>query len=596
MNKLLYSVEEIFSDSGYLKEQKKEYYNIPLYQRGYKWEPKHVNKLLDDINNFIGDSDKFYCLQNITIVPDAHYFNIVDGQQRLTTLTILLAFLEEKSLVTNKVRFPDNSIRKETNHFLNAIITNTHAGFPSVSWDTFVSDNPQYDHQDIYHIFSVYLAISTWFDLRKEKKPTIVKEFRSKLLKHVKLIVNKVEGSTTEEKIFGNLNSKRIPLDGADLVRAMLITRVAHEEGKREGDIKNIVRVNERRVKIGWELDQINNWWSQEPVKEYFSKFINIVSEEVGVGVKLFDDIKYPINLLYLLFAEKRSEKSLTLELIEQHNNNALGLYKELLKLHYTLQDWFCDRKIYHFLGYLFNQVKKKEINFPIIWKLWTEAKDRSSFITDIKKLIKKSLSADDGVVISFEDQNINWYQDEPDNLVRSLILMDIVHSLKKDQPFLPPSAFVKTNNDIEHIFPQNPQEVKKKKEFVAFLNGISEKRFDVSKFDQKKNSEKYISEMESFIKSHISGYKINSIGNLVLLYSSLNRSISNSTYSVKRARIINFFHEGNFIQPHSFQVFARYFNNRQDENNDYEHWTNHDITANATFISKTLTKFLTEN
>src|SRR5680860_480715 len=70
--------------------------------------------------------------------------------------------------------------------------------------------------------------------------------------------------TSSEEKIFGNLNSKRIPLDGADLVRAVLITRVAKEEGKREADIKNIVRVNERRVKIGWQLDQINNWWSEE--------------------------------------------------------------------------------------------------------------------------------------------------------------------------------------------------------------------------------------------------------------------------------------------------------------------------------------------
>lgn len=85
--KLLYTINEVFSDNGYLKEEKKDFYNIPLYQRGYKWSTKEVIKLLDDINGFNLSEDKFYCLQNITIVPNDNYFNVVDGQQRLSTLT-----------------------------------------------------------------------------------------------------------------------------------------------------------------------------------------------------------------------------------------------------------------------------------------------------------------------------------------------------------------------------------------------------------------------------------------------------------------------------------------------------------------------------
>jgi hypothetical protein len=53
---------------------------------------------------------------------------------------------------------------------------------------------------------------------------------------------------------------------------------------------------------------------------------------------------KYPINLLLLLFAEKKGESKLTLEFIEKNNNNALELYKEIIKLHSTLKDWFNDR------------------------------------------------------------------------------------------------------------------------------------------------------------------------------------------------------------------------------------------------------------
>ncbi|MFV8356845.1 DUF262 domain-containing protein [Flavobacterium sp. XS1P32] len=595
MSQLLYAIEDLFSNESYLKEQDKKFFNIPHYQRGYKWEPKNAIKLLEDIDNFEVANNKFYCLQNITIVAKDDYFNVIDGQQRLTTLTILLAILDNKELVFNKVRFPENSIRKQTNKFLNDIITNSSAAFPQNSWEAFSEKNPNYDHQDIYHIYKVYEAILIWFDEKKLLQPLFDRDaFIKKLLKSVKVIVNKINGAISEEKVFGNLNSKRVPLDGADLVRAILITRVAYEEGKREGDIKNIVRVNERRVKIGWELDQINNWWSREDVKKYFSKLVTIKSEEASVGNKLFNEEKYPINHLYLLFAEKKSEKKLTLELIEKHNNDALGLYKELIKLHNTLQDWYQDREIYHFLAFLFNHKPKKDFKFATIWELWEKCKSRIEFIKELKDLMLLVLS-DEGELIAFDDNAIDWYKEKPEKLVQALILMDIIYSTKNNQNFLPHFAFTKLSNDIEHIFPQNPKEVEKQKEYIDFLNKTvvtEEKRFDLSNFDKNKDDEKYLETVKSFINQQTSAFKINSIGNLVLLYFRLNRSISNSKYADKRARIIAHFNEGNFIQPHTFSVFVRNFNNIDNENKDYEHWTNNDIQANATFISSQIKTF----
>jgi hypothetical protein len=81
-------------------------------------------------------------------------------------------------------------------------------------------------------------------------------------------------------------------------------------------------------------------------------------------------------------------------------------------------------------------------------------------------------------------------------------------------------------------------------------------------------------------------------ISNLVLLYSGLNRSIKNASYPVKRGRIIQHFQAGNFIQPHTFQVFTRYFNDAKDQNFDLEHWTNKDIAANTNFITAKINTF----
>jgi uncharacterized protein with ParB-like and HNH nuclease domain len=595
MSNLLYTVHDIFNDSreGYLIKESKEYFNIPVYQRGYKWKPLQVRKLLVDINNFQPEGDKFYCLQNITIVPDKELpaFSVVDGQQRLTTLVVLLSYLDKKELVKGKVRFPHQSIREETNKFINDIIIEDEGFIEDQEWDTFIKHNPNFDHQDIFYLFSAYQTIDRWF---KESKIDTV-SFANKLLSNVRLIVNNISDDSKEEKIFGNLNSKRIPLDGADLVRAILITRVAYEEGKRDfgTDIKNIVRVNERRVRIGWELDEINNWWSKREVKSYYRRFVSIKSDEINEGNKLFKDDKFPINNLLLLFAEKSGKDKLTLEFIEERNNNALELYKEIIKLHTTLKDWFQDKEIYHYLGFLFAQSR---IKFKEVWDTWNgSAVTRKQFIIYLKGKMKDVIQKADEI-LDLQNEDINWYDDQQDKLIKILVLLDVIWSVRENNPLLPSSAFERYGNDIEHIFPQNPKEIKDKKGYIHFLNTYVLKTPNkkiIDEFDSKYDDLEFQKKVEEFISRHTSEIKIHSIGNLVLLNAAKNRSIGNNPYAKKRAALVDDVNNGIFMRPHTLKVFVRYFDNGKTEHPDTAHWTNIDIEANAGAIQRTLTTFL---
>jgi hypothetical protein len=593
MGELLYTVEDIFKSEGYLKDPY-GYYNIPVYQRGYKWEPKVVKKLLVDIDNFNPEGHKFYCLQNITIVPkeEEKCFNVVDGQQRLTTMVVLLSFLGKKELVKNKVVFPKNSIREETNRFINELITNNGSDLAYNNWDIFTAKNPNYDHQDIYYLFSTYNTIKSWFEQKTIESAKFDKsQYLVKLLENVKFIVNRIDGENDEEKIFGNLNTKRVPLDGADLVRAILITRVAFEEQKREDDIKNVVRVNERRVRIGWELDEINNWWSQPDVNAYFREFISIKSEEISEGNKLFKEDKYPLNLLLLLFAETYNETSLTLEFIEKRSNEALVLYRELMKLNSTLQDWFKDQEIYHFLGYLFSQTN---LSFNDVWKGWKTAESRDSFKSYLKGKIKSEIFGDK--LAELENEDIDWYYDDKARLIKILILLDVILSVKSGQPYMPVASFHRYGYDVEHIFPQNPKEVKDKKSYIEFLNKYVLKQPDnaiLLGFAEKINDPAYQEEIENYIQLHTDEIRIHSIGNLVLLDSSKNRSISNNPYYVKRGLLISDINRGVFMRPHTLKVFVRYFDTGMEANNDSSHWTNNDINANEKAIFKTISSFL---
>lgn len=96
-NDLVQNIVDIFGN-------KQIYYNIPDYQRGYEWRDNDVYLLLNDLKKFSRQlsgkhediKDKFYCLQHITILKkgmdeNMPYYNVVDGQQRLTTMAIILS-------------------------------------------------------------------------------------------------------------------------------------------------------------------------------------------------------------------------------------------------------------------------------------------------------------------------------------------------------------------------------------------------------------------------------------------------------------------------------------------------------------------------
>ena len=158
---LIFSVRELFAE--YLKYG--EHFTIPAYQRGYKWKITDIEQLLDDIDSFEthGDNDVFYCLQNITIIAqkDKNY-NVVDGQQRLTTLSLLLAYFGEFELVEGKLQY---DVREESMNFLKNYVFNwklsafknnaSQQGGRLLEWSELgIEEDDQYNYQDIFYMYN----------------------------------------------------------------------------------------------------------------------------------------------------------------------------------------------------------------------------------------------------------------------------------------------------------------------------------------------------------------------------------------------------------------------------------------------------------
>lgn len=617
MAELLYSVKKVFTAYPNGKT-----YNIPDYQRGYKWTEQQVNQLLDDIFSFsiTKKDDHFYCLQNITLfqnLDNNELINVVDGQQRLTTVTLLLAYLNENNIVKNKLLY---AVREPSNQFIQQIIVNQSGFIDAIlsaeSFDTYIANNAEeLDYQDVYHMFSALRTINTWF--KAKETGFNLENFKETLLHQVKLIVNKVEG-IKEEELFMNLNAGKVHLDGSDLIRAILITRVAKQEldDYDANNVEDILKLNQRRTRIGWELDEMNNWWSNTDVKDYFKNFTKIQTGKKET-VKFNQDL-HPINLLYKIWVEVNGKTEIALHHFE--SIEAIKLYQSILKLHRILQDWYQDREIYHYLGFLFANAT---IKIKTVYNQWTNQNTtRDGFVNiwciqQLQEAVFGKVEEDNTEEAGYgfwmnkvKDYNsedpTNWYNTSI--IQKILVLLDIIaHSELKEQgvplPFLKPRYFRNYKEDKEHIFSGTPKELKELKElsnpieklnqYIDALNAdyevskhIPHFKFSEDQWDALPIQEQ-TTELNNFKNTIHKKRPINSLGNLVLLHLTINRGFGNNAYVLKRKEVIKNTLNGLYVRQHTTNAFIKI-----TESKDLNNWTLKDIEANADNIYNTLENF----
>ena len=147
-----------------LNEQNEEgmCFLVPHYQRGYRWQRANVLDLLYDISDFIHSDKKSYSLQPLVVYHSEkdNTYHVVDGQQRLTTISILLGYLGEKQI---DIKY--ESRKEQQNRYVEGNI-----------------------NIDQHLVNQAYLTIQTWFEQRSEEKDLFVKLLKDKLDKKVNFI------------------------------------------------------------------------------------------------------------------------------------------------------------------------------------------------------------------------------------------------------------------------------------------------------------------------------------------------------------------------------------------------------------------------
>lgn len=118
MDNILNNIGEMSMEDIYSKNIK-----IPFYQRPYKWKLENVRYLCEDIKDGFLKNNK-YLLGNIILHEENDELNIVDGQQRLTTIALILKSLKKKINLLENININSNEALKRNYSFIESYFSN----------------------------------------------------------------------------------------------------------------------------------------------------------------------------------------------------------------------------------------------------------------------------------------------------------------------------------------------------------------------------------------------------------------------------------------------------------------------------------------
>lgn len=271
-------------------------YEIPKFQRDYSWEAEHWDDLWQDISALLADEDNEHYMGYLVLqTSNNKEFQIIDGQQRLTTMSLLILSTLKclKELVDSGIEAENNLKRKDS-------LLNSYIGY--VDPVTLISNNKLKLNRNSDDYYKQHLVLLKELPLRNtnssEKQmrecfnwyyDRIKKEFNTgeSLAAFIDNIVDKLFFTVIEVtdqlnafKVFETLNARGVQLSSADLLKNYLF-----------------FVVDETKPHIS-EIEELENIWSkivgklgEQKFEDYLRYYWNSINKSVGKK-NLFKSVK----------------------------------------------------------------------------------------------------------------------------------------------------------------------------------------------------------------------------------------------------------------------------------------------------------------
>lgn len=647
-------------------------FRVPSYQRGYRWEPQQVMQLLKDLT--CNPNDTSYYLQPIVVAPAPlekdgklmYDYDIIDGQQRLTTIYLLLQALTDAKSI-NTAKLTELSLKGNIEELIriSSLVSpleskNVEPDF-TITYQTRISskdflrdiraiddkDPRIIDSPDHLYMWHAYNTIKDW--IKESSNQANVIHIASMIKDWVKVIWYELPDSVQDWKKFTDLNIGKIPLTNSELIKALFLrSSNFSSENEKQSDEYDKQTLVAQWDQIERELNNQDFWGflTCEEAKNYPTK-IDLIFDLIS-GKKL----------------SKSSDKLFTFNYFVQWFEKNPGVtgkdkWNEIYLQYQRLRDWYEDRDIYHLLGYLVS------VDFPknTLQKIFryahpirqnvTKQKEKSfrsndRIISMLNELVRRSLiipkTGKFENVNSFEDLRYNCAED-PDNNIdnahhymikRYLTLYNIRMTEEAGQNLRYP--FYRHNSisggwSLEHIHAQHSETLNKYNDWKDWIENHKESLMRLLKSIKfrddvdtklKEDIKKLIDNMSGFNKNdnrdrfnelaiqyrvimeslpEAKGLYQDEMANMALLGKDDNASLNNSTFDVKRQKIMSMIGT-NYVPIATERVFLKaIYGKFKDDNGkvityqcDTDHlffWSEVDRRAYIDDIKIKLKKFL---
>jgi uncharacterized protein with ParB-like and HNH nuclease domain len=574
---------------------------IPSYQRGYRWTEQQVLDLLNDINEFspkeIPNSNEktWYCLQPIVVKQkNENEWDVIDGQQRLTTIYLILYYLNQRYTEEGRTKLFElqYETRKDSSKYLNNELGKKEKDETNI---------------DYFYISTAYQTVKKWF---KEKE--VEKSFEPKFYDSTKVIWYEVSKNEDSIDIFTRINSGKIPLTNAELIKALFLKKTNFGN---PDIVKEDEKIRLKQLEIASEWDRIEYALQDDS----FWYFINKNENKLATRIEFIFNLMYEVAQADDIEVEERKRLGITtkeqiderkkehLTILERFGNDEYSTFRffnekfktksekeikdnwlEIKKYFQTLKEWYNDSELYHKIGYLI-------VIGTDIKGILNEKKEKSK---------TKFIDWLDEQIFEFIDkkpiEELEYGKKDNFQLIGLLLLHNVITTLNSEDTSLrfPFDKYKDKRNggwSLEHIHAQNSEDITKPDDFREWLKAIDENELTedikqrIEEFNENEEQDK-ISQLVADISSLFGDIEIHSIENMALLSRNDNSKLNNGLFPVKRERIIELEKNGAFIPIATKKVFQKYFEGCTKQ---LSKWEEKDRKSYLNDIKETLKNYL---
>ena len=559
---------EIILETKFVGDINGDFY-IPSYQRGYRWGETEVIRLLDDV--FQTEGKRNYCLQPVVVRKNGARYELIDGQQRLTTIYLIYSYMHEASGgFIDEPRFTISyDTRDKSEEFLKAI-----------------DISQKEENIDFWFMCNAYESIKKWFE-EKGKKSTLtnINKYFDEI---IKVIWYEVDESEDAIGLFTRLNIGKIPLTSAELVKAMFLSRDLLSEVDKE---------KQEEISLQWdniekELHNNSLWYflTNNSSSSYQTR-IDLVLDLISGKPEGNRDKYYT----FFKFDEMKQAKSLD------------DIWRKIQQTFLILKDWHSDHELYHKIGYLIASGAKT------LQAIYSDAENKTK--DEFRNLLDTHIR--NSIAINGNYSELSYEKPLDQKKITTLLLLFNVESVRRNgenTQWFPFDKYKFGKNgkvvwSLEHIHAQQSEGLRTQETWKEWL------RLHIPSVKVVSNeSTELINEMETAVAKDgleraefdiiqqkvvellsVKGNTeyLHSIANMALLNSSDNAALNNSTFDVKRNVIVEMDKKGQYIPFCTKMVFLKYYT--PSEKNQLHFWGYADRIAYVNAINEVLKDYIAE-